>query len=436
MSLNVREFGAVGDNHTLDHPAIQAALDAATAQGGGEVRVPAGRYRCGMLRLRSNVALLLEAGAVLVAVMDDPALYPIIAPTPHQNKPGQIQALFLADEVENVGIGGQGMIDGACYAPLDFQGSDAATWRLTAFFARNCRQVRITDITLRGIDFWTLHLQHCEQVMIRGITIDNHPLRYNNDGIDPDGCRYVSISDCHIQTCDDCIVLKSTAGRACEHVTIANCVLSSTIGSAIKCGTEAVGDIRYLTVTNCTIHDSEIGLALYLKDGSSYEQIVISNIVIDATTPRCNFPIFIDHTPRYYRTPTIGQMQDILLSNISIRGHGRVWIEGQPSSPIRRLSLHNIHWQISGQFNPQARKPGGTRRKELDPALKPATETPYLFILRHIEGLAVQNIQAGYAADLTPDRGGLYLDHASLLNAAEIQLTPLVHERIYQKAPL
>jgi polygalacturonase len=411
--LNVRNYGAMGDGQALDSPAIQAAIEAAAAQGGGEVRIPAGRYRCGMIALRSGVMLHLEAGAVLAALMDDPSLYPVICETPHQNKPGQIRALIYADGAESTGIIGQGVIDGGCYAPLNFAESDAARWRLNATFIRDCRRVRVQGVTFHGIDFWTLHLQRCQDVLISGVQIDNHLERFNNDGIDPDGCCDVIISDCNIRTFDDCIVLKSTEKDVCERIAIHNCILRSSGGSALKLGTEALGDIRSVTVGNCAIYGSDIGVALYMKDGSTYENLVFSNLIIETAS---NFPIFFDITARYYREPTIGRIRNVTLANIIVRGSGRAFITGDAAQPIEGVTLQNITWQVTGAFDPKARKPGGTRRKELDPNVTIDTSTAALFLLRQVDGVRMNGVQMRF--DGVPDRALVACDHVRNLVTA------------------
>jgi polygalacturonase len=407
--VNVRDFGAIGNGVALDSPAIQAAIEAMSAQGGGEVRVPAGRYRCGMLTLRSGVMLYLEAGSVLVADMADPGLYPVIGPTANNNKPGQIQAMLYANNAHDIGIVRQGKIDGGCYAPLDFAQSDAAAWRLNAAFIRDCTRVRIQDVTFYGIDFWTLHLQRCQDVTIRGVQIDNHLERYNNDGIDPDGCRDVIISDCNIRTYDDCIVIKASEGDLCERITITNCVLRSGC-SAIKLGTEAPGSIRNITASNCIIYDSDIGIALYMKDGSTYENVIFSNLIIDTSS---NFPIFFDITPRYYRTPTIGRIRNVTLANIRVRGGGRAWITGDPAQPIEGLTIDNLSWYVTSAYDPKARKPGGSRRKELDPNRVIDTSQAAQFILQHVRNVNLHGLHVSFEG--VPDRDLLYTEQVTNL---------------------
>ena len=64
---NVRDFGAKGDGKTLDSPAINAAIEKAVSEGGGQVLLPAGTYLSGSIRLKSNIDLHLSAGCVLLA---------------------------------------------------------------------------------------------------------------------------------------------------------------------------------------------------------------------------------------------------------------------------------------------------------------------------------------------------------------------------------
>src|SRR6266704_4353957 len=65
--MNVRQFGAKGDGATTDSPAINRAIDAAAAAGGGTVFFPAGVYLSYSIRLKSNITLYLDHGATIVA---------------------------------------------------------------------------------------------------------------------------------------------------------------------------------------------------------------------------------------------------------------------------------------------------------------------------------------------------------------------------------
>lgn len=60
-SFNVRDYGAKGDGKTLDYLAINNAIDACVADGGGTVLLPAGTYLCGSIHLQSNIELKIDA---------------------------------------------------------------------------------------------------------------------------------------------------------------------------------------------------------------------------------------------------------------------------------------------------------------------------------------------------------------------------------------
>jgi polygalacturonase len=417
MGFDVKHFGAIGDGKTLDHEAIQSAIDACSQLGGGMVVVPKGTYLCGTIHIRSNVSLHLEMGAVILGA-DDPLLYPEICKTPYGNLPGQIQALLWADGVENISIIGQGTIDGGGASALSPSVAAEVNFRPVLVFFRDCKNAKFSDITLQYSCFWTLHLLRCEDVMVRGVTILANMDRINTDGIDPDGCKNVIISDCNMKTGDDCIVIKSTEGDVCENIVVTNCVLSSR-HAALKIGTEAMGSIRNITFNNCIIYDSNVALALYMKDGSIYENMVFSNMVIEAYN---DFPILIDISPRYYREPKLGLIRNITFDNITMRAKGRCYIEGRPEQAIENVQFRNITWNITGSLDTaNSIKPQGARRVEIDPLRVNYAVHPYQFIAVHVDSLTLSDIRIRSEQQIShPDRGTVYADHVHNLNLERI----------------
>ncbi len=405
MIYNVKDFGARGDNQTLDHEAIQAAIDRCSADGGGTVLIPAGNYLCGTIRLKSNLDLHLEMGAKIHGVAD-PALYPVIAPTPFSNLPGQIQALIWADAVENVAITGPGYFDGGGSEPLSIKEAVDVKFRPALVFYRDCRRIKFLDVTLQYSSLWTLHLLRCEDVVIRGISILANQNRINTDGIDPDGCRNVMISDCHIVTGDDCIVIKSTEGDPSENITVTNCVLSSA-HAALKLGTESLADIRNIVFNNCIIHKTNVGLALYMKDGSTYENIIFSNLIIEADS---EFPVLVDITPRYYKESRVGRIRNVHFDNLIVTGKGRCLVEGSETQPIEGIVFTNITWNITGVCDPDnEKKPPGGKRVEIDPNRTNYAINPFHFVIINTNGLRMDNIRLSDRKD----RGFLYLKGVS-----------------------
>jgi polygalacturonase len=112
----------------------------------------------------------------------------------------------------------------------------------------DCRNVKIEGITAINSPSWTINPVRCENVSIRGLTIINPPDSPNTDGINPDSCRLVRISDCHISVGDDCITIKAGTQNeqpnlqsACRDITITNCTLERGHGGVVM---EAEGFIE------------------------------------------------------------------------------------------------------------------------------------------------------------------------------------------------
>ena len=95
------------------------------------------------------------------------------------------------------------------------------------------------------------------------------------DGIDPDGCKDVRISNCTIETGDDALVFYSMnwfgPALPCENITVTNCRLSSA-SSAVKFCDGNMNAVRRVTIDNCVITDSNRGLAFMDFDGGEVER--------------------------------------------------------------------------------------------------------------------------------------------------------------------
>jgi polygalacturonase len=242
MAFNVNEFGAIGDGETCTTERLQSAIDACGQAGGGTVVVPAGGYVTGTLWMRSNVTLHLDAGATLLGSRR-PDDFPIWASNWEGPgvKPGRA-ALVCGEGLENVAITGRGTIDGRGQMWWDSQRSAPGKLRrpvLVRLVAS--RKVRFEGVTLRDAPMWTLSPLACDDVVVRGVTILSPADSPNTDGINPDSCRNVRISDCAIDVGDDCITIKSGKEddgrrevRACEDVTVSNCRLRHGHGGVVK----------------------------------------------------------------------------------------------------------------------------------------------------------------------------------------------------------
>jgi polygalacturonase len=314
MSINILDFGAIADGVTLNTTAIQRAIDKCAEGAGGRVIVPAGVYKTGTLWLRSNVELHLEMGAELLASenMDDyNALdaYEQNYSVPVENWVGK--HLILAHELENCAITGLGRINGNCHAfvtegkhPWDrnygwchgisiLKDRDKLRPGQMICFIES-KNIKICDVTLINSPCWTCFIHGCEYVQVRGVKIENPIWMLNSDGIDIDASRYVTISDCIINTGDDAITLRASEQRLknkdmhCEYVTVTNCVLSTGI-CAFRIGV-GFGTIKHARISNIVVGQSntivQFCTAYGDKGKADIEDVNFSNISA-ANTNRC-----------------------------------------------------------------------------------------------------------------------------------------------------
>ena len=427
---DVKAFGATGDGKTLDTGAIDKAIAAASGAGGGNVIFGPGQYLCYSIHLKSNVALYLAPGAVIVAAESpapgsgggydppEPCAWDKYQDFGHSH---WRNSLLWGEDIDNVSIFGPGLIWGRGLSrgsgdkPLEVGVGNKA------ISLKNCR-----NLTFR--DFSILHGGHFAILAtgVDNLTIDNLKIDTNRDGIDVDCCRNVRISNCSVNSpWDDGICLKSSFGlgyaRSTDHVTITNCyvtggyeegtLLDATFkrispdhaprNGRIKLGTESNGGFRNVTVSNCVIELCR-GIALESVDGGLLEDVSISNITMREPV---DVPFFIRLGSRM-RGPEgvpVGQVRRIKISNVVVSNAASQQssiISGIPGHPIEDLDLSNIFLQHHG---------GGTKE---DANLKPAElENSYPdpnrfgpmpchgFFIRHARRISLRDVEVCYEKD-------------------------------------
>ena len=284
--FNIKTYGAIGDGEAMETEAVQQAIDACHADGGGTVRVPPGDFQIGTIRLKSNVTLSLDQGASLLGSqkLED---YPVAGLD--QPREGGPRCLIYAKDAKNITIEGLGVIDGRGSRevfPRKKDGKRRPRPRLLRM--DQCENVNFSGVTYKRPAFWGLHLIDCKDVRFEGVTIRMRDNNFNNDGIDIDGCENVLIENCDIDSGDDAICLKSSK-NPCRNIIVRNCRVSSHT-APLKFGTSSRGGFIDVSVTNCYFYDSPMGaIKLQLVDGGRMENVEISRIVME----NVGNPIFI-----------------------------------------------------------------------------------------------------------------------------------------------
>jgi polygalacturonase len=432
---DVAQYGAVGDGAKVNTQAIQAAIDACAAGGGGVVSFPTGKYLTGTLYLKSGVSLRVEQGATLLG-STNLADYPVNScKYPSRSDEYTVRALIWGEGLEDVGITGTGTLDGQGGAfrskKADREEMDSVNVSLKRegrypiqeryldrpYLIRlvSCRRVLVENVSLRNSAMWMQHYLDCDFLTVRGINVYNHASQ-NNDMIDIDGCRNVVVSDCVGDSDDDALTLKSTGARATEHVVVTNCILRSHC-NAIKMGTESAGGFRDIAISNCVIQRSQStpkdkdfagqieglsGIALEIVDGGTLERVSISNIVIEGTSA----PLFMrlgnrGRAPKPSDPkPAAGTFRDVSISNVTATGTGSIGcaFSGIPGHCLENVRLSNISIRFDGG------------EKEGDHGLEVpeagadypegrmfGTLPAYGFYFRHVRGLRVSDVQLSYA---------------------------------------
>jgi polygalacturonase len=425
--FDVKSFGAKGDGQTIDTPAINKAIDAAAAAGGGMVTFPAGSYLSHSIRLKSNVALYLGAGAKVIAA--DTPQFDAAEPndwTKYQDfgHSHWHNSLIWGEGIENVSILGPGLIWGKGlsrgFGPPP-RAEDPGVGN-KAIGLKNCHNVVLRDFSiLHGGHFGIL------ATGVDNFTVDNLKIDTIRDGIDIDCCRNVRVSNCYVNSpWDDGICLKSSYGlgsaKPCEFVTINNCYVSGCFEEGtlldgtykrfgpqtrvphtgrIKFGTESNGGFRNITIANCVFEGCQ-GLALESVDGALLEDVTVTNI---SMRDIISAPIFLRLGSRM-RAPEgtpVGTLKRVVISNIvcsnSVARLGSI-ISGIPGHEIENVQISNVQVQHQG---------GGT--KENAAIRPPEAETRYPepgmfggmpsqgFYVRHVKGIQFDNIEIQAAKD-------------------------------------
>ena len=282
---SVHDFGIQSDGKTLNSKSIQGAIDYISNNGGGRLIFSSGSYVSGSIYLKSNVILHLESGASILGssnpfdYIKDPSL--------------NWQALIFAIKQENIGITGPGTINGRGFTVAvnavnnvhrgifedELKYDRVREWnRPVNIYFRECKNIVITDITLKDPASWNQIYDQCQNLLVDNITVDSKSY-WNNDGIDIVDSKDVIIRNSFFDVADDAICFKShDANALSENILVENCTARSS-ANGLKFGTVSRGGFKNITVKNLTVYDTyRSAITFAVVDGGYVENIVVDGV--------------------------------------------------------------------------------------------------------------------------------------------------------------
>ena len=401
--IDVNKFGADVKGVKKSTNAISKAIEEAVTKGGGDVHFPAGVYLTGPIHLKTNVTLTLDEKTTIKFSTDFDDYLPMVRMRWEGTVINNFSPLIYAYKQENIGIKGKGTIDGQGSVwwneyhklkdlwtkskvrntkyqkeflrmnNLKEMNKTDDTSRMEFAFLRppfvqfyECKNILIEGIHVKNSPFWNLNPVFSDDIVIKDVTITATVPSPNTDGIDPDSCRNVIISNVTIDVGDDCIAVKSgrdaqgrSFGRPSENILIEKShMLRGVAGVAI--GSEGSGGIRNVTVRDCNFHGTSRGLFIKSTRGRGgvtehirFHNVTMTNLGNEAFLFTMIYPLSYFYTPGdkmpYNRTgkrePFTDKtpiFRDIEVSGIKGNAQHSIVISGLPESLIENIQFKDI----------------------------------------------------------------------------------------------
>jgi polygalacturonase len=339
-TVNILKYGAKSDGITLNTKAINNAINACSAKGGGVVLIPQGLWLTGPIVLKSNVNLHVSRAALL-QFTDDKSQYPLVEGNYEGHPSPRNQSPISGTNLVNIGLTGDGVIDGAGevwraigkdrltesewkakVASGGVVSENGKTWYPSASFVKgmsdkeaiylkpgqslsdyqdmkdffrpnmvvltNCKKVLLQSVTVQNSPAWCLHTLLCEDLTVRNVRVRNPWNAQNGDALDAESCRNVLIEGNTFDAGDDGICIKSgrdaegrKRGKPTENVIARNNIVYRAHGGFVI-GSEMSGGAKNIFVSDCTFIGTDIGLRFKTTRGRGgvVEKIYVKNIAM------------------------------------------------------------------------------------------------------------------------------------------------------------
>lgn len=410
--FNILKYGAIGDGTTLNTEAIQKAIDACYQSGGGKVIFPEGRFLSGTIVLKDNITIHFERNAVLLGSTDLKD-YRNLDPFTEGLGIDVGWALLVAVDAKNIGLEGEGTIDGQGSAIkekhiLTDTRPEGQRWGLRPFLVRivRCDGVTVNGLTLKYAGAWTSHYFQSKNLHIENVKIMSVGVAHN-DGIGIDGCQDVVIKNCDVVSGDDALVFKTTSSKmACRNIEVSGLRLKSS-QAGIKMGTESMAAFENIKISKCHIYETRNGgIKLLTVDGANLRNVEISDITMeDVRTPmlfRLGSRLSVFRKTSDTKQPT-GTFENVVIRNVKANASANaqlmppsgILITGVPGHYITGLTLENIEINLAGGGLAEHARQAVPEAIDQYPEVKTfGPRVPaYGVWARHVKGLKLKNVK-------------------------------------------
>ncbi|MBN1462965.1 MAG: glycoside hydrolase family 28 protein [Paludibacteraceae bacterium] len=385
----ITNYGAKQGVEDYKTNAINAAINAAAAMGGGTVIVPKGVWYTGPITLKTNINLHLEDSAVLKFSTNPDDYKPFVLTRFEGWDCINFRPLIYAYGEDNVAVTGKGILDGQANETnwWPWKGKKNYGWkegmisqewngtkenggrnrlakmeknnvpmekrvmtiedRLRPSFVElnNCTNILLQDFTLINSPFWCLHPLLSKNVIVRGVTVKSHGP--NNDGCDPESCEVVLIEKCTFDTGDDCIAIKSGKNndgrrwaRPSKNIIVRNCIMKDGHGGVVL-GSEISGNVKNVWVEDCEMDSPNLDRVIRIKSnpirGGKLENFFIRNIKVG----QCDEAVFRIEM-KYEKVtegPNMPLVKNFIMENItSEKSRYGIWIDGFENAPQKQVT--------------------------------------------------------------------------------------------------
>ena len=379
LEVNILDFGAVEGGKFNCADAIAKAVQSVSDAGGGRVIFPKGRFLTGPIHFRDNVELYISEGCAVEFSEKYEDYLPVVESVLAGVKCYSCSHLIYGNRCKNIALRGKGtldghgrvwdwmkkhqpgmedlMIKGQTCAPMSERvyGKESDGVRPRFLQLQHCENVLIEGVTFINSPTWTVHPCFCKNVTVRNVTIKNPINSPNSDGINFESCKRCLLTDCHVDTGDDAVCIKAGRGRdawswdaPCEDIEIRNVTGLDGQGS-VTIGSETSAGINNIYIHDCHFGNRLVGINIKTMKGRGgyIKNIDFENITLkNARREAIRITFRYDGEPLDDQSAPITDVPD--LHSISVKGFrcdrapNAFRLDGLPGFPLRDIHLEDI----------------------------------------------------------------------------------------------